>query len=273
MHVVFVASEGGTIRQDWWIGRCGRCLATRPGEVKGIARRCFCRAIVERGRPDPRCVETGVTLQIPVGARVVEGHVRESRLPGSDVPVYLIDQPGYFDRDGLYGNGVKDYDDNCERFVFFDRAVLETIRALRLQPDVIHCNDWQTGLIPVYLQDALPEHARAVRLRDAADHPQPGLSRAFLALGHGADRAGLASLQLAAVRVPRQALLHEGRAGLRRHAQHGQPDLRPGDPDAEARLGAGGLASRPPGRLARDRQWDRHRGLESRTRADARRPL
>ena len=36
----------------------------------------------------------------------VEGHVHESRLPGSQVPVYLIDQPGYFDRDGLYGNGV-----------------------------------------------------------------------------------------------------------------------------------------------------------------------
>ena len=65
---------------------------------------------------------------------------------------YLIDQPGYFDRDGLYGTGTVDYDDNCERFVFFQRAVLEAIRALRLRPDVIHCNDWQTGLIPVYLR-------------------------------------------------------------------------------------------------------------------------
>ena len=83
---------------------------------------------------------------------MVEGHVRHARLPGSEVPVYLIDQPGYFDRDGLYGTGTSDYDDNCERFVFFQRAVLETIRALHLRPDVIHCNDWQTGLIPVYLR-------------------------------------------------------------------------------------------------------------------------
>ena len=66
--------------------------------------------------------------------------------------MYLIDQPRYFDRDGLYGSDGKDYDDNCERFVFFNRAVLETIQALHLRPDVIHCNDWQTGLIPVYLK-------------------------------------------------------------------------------------------------------------------------
>ena len=51
-------------------------------------------------------VTTGLTLQIPIGARSVEGHVSESRLPGSDVRVYLIDQPGYFDRDGLYGTGT-----------------------------------------------------------------------------------------------------------------------------------------------------------------------
>jgi starch synthase len=78
--------------------------------------------------------------------------VHESRLPTSSVPVYLIDQPAYFDRDELYQFGGKDYEDNCERFVFFDRAVLEAIPLLGMRPDVIHCNDWQTGLIPVYLK-------------------------------------------------------------------------------------------------------------------------
>ncbi len=60
--------------------------------------------------------------------------------------------------------GGKDHDDNCERFVFFERAVLETIRLLGLRPDVIHCNDWQTGLIPVYLKTLyrrVPELASA----------------------------------------------------------------------------------------------------------------
>ncbi len=109
-------------------------------------------------------VDTDLTLHIPIGARVVDGWVREARLPGSEVVAYLIDQPHYFDRDGLYGHGATDYDDNCERFVFFQRAVLETIRALRLRPDVIHCNDWQTGLIPAYVRTLyrnVPELARA----------------------------------------------------------------------------------------------------------------
>ena len=88
----------------------------------------------------------------PDRAKVVEGTVLESRFPESNVRVFLIDQPDYFDREGLYGDAGTDFGDNSERFIFFDRAVLETIRIFSLDPDVIHCNDWQTGLIPVYLQ-------------------------------------------------------------------------------------------------------------------------
>lgn len=94
--------------------------------------------------------DASIAFQIPVGARTVEGRILRGLLPGSDIPVYLIHQPEYFDRDGLYGTGTADYDDNCERFVFFQRAVLESIRMLGLRPNIIHCNDWQTGLIPVY---------------------------------------------------------------------------------------------------------------------------
>jgi starch synthase len=97
--------------------------------------------------------DTGLTVNIPVGSKSVGGLVYATHLPKCSVEVYLIDQPGYFDRDELYQvNGV-DYPDNCERFVFFERAVLETIRQLDLRPDVLHCNDWQTGLIPVYLRE------------------------------------------------------------------------------------------------------------------------
>ncbi|MBD7913453.1 glycogen synthase GlgA [Clostridium cibarium] len=60
---------------------------------------------------------------------------------------YLIDNEAYFDRDGLYGF----YDDG-ERFAFFDRAVLNMLKQIAWQPDVIHCNDWQTGMIPVLLR-------------------------------------------------------------------------------------------------------------------------
>jgi len=107
----------------------------------------------------PEVSDTGVTIRVPVGARMVEGRILQSRLPGSNVAVYLVDQPGYFDRQGLYVENDQDYRDNCERFIFFSRAVLEVIQALRLSPQVVHANDWQTGLIPALIaieQRAVP---------------------------------------------------------------------------------------------------------------------
>jgi starch synthase len=91
---------------------------------------------------------TGVHIEVPIGARHVSGGVLRARLPGSAVTVLLIDQPGYYDRPGLYQAGGSDFRDNCERFVFFSRAVVALAQQLRLRPDVIHANDWQTGLIP-----------------------------------------------------------------------------------------------------------------------------
>ena len=96
----------------------------------------------------PPVEDAGVSLRVPVGQKIVEARVLKSQLPGTRVVVYLIDQPGYFDRGGLYGENDQDYRDNSERFVFFSRAVIETVERLRLSPHVIHANDWQTGLIP-----------------------------------------------------------------------------------------------------------------------------
>jgi len=89
---------------------------------------------------------------VPIGSKTVAGHLLRSTLPGTDVPVYLVRQDQYYDRDQLYSVDGKDYNDNCERFVFFSRAVLEAVRLLDLNVDVIHANDWQTGLIPAYLK-------------------------------------------------------------------------------------------------------------------------
>jgi len=61
------------------------------------------------------------------------------------ITYYFIDNEYYFSRDGLYG-----FYDDCERFVFFDRAVLEMLKYIDFKPDIIHSNDWQTALIPVY---------------------------------------------------------------------------------------------------------------------------
>ena len=96
-------------------------------------------------------VPTGITLRVPVGQKVVEAKILQSKLPGTNVAVYLIDQADYFHRSGIYVENGQDYRDNCERFVFFSRAVIEAIQHLQLRPHVIHANDWQTGLIPALL--------------------------------------------------------------------------------------------------------------------------
>ena len=69
------------------------------------------------------------------------------------ITYYFIDNEYYFSRDGLYG-----FYDDCERFVFFDRAVLEMLKFIGYTPDIIHCNDWQTALIPVYYSVYYPQY-------------------------------------------------------------------------------------------------------------------
>lgn len=64
------------------------------------------------------------------------------------VPTYVIENDYYFNRDGYYGYG----DDN-ERFAFFSKAAIELLGLIDFKPDIIHCNDWQTGPLPVYLKD------------------------------------------------------------------------------------------------------------------------
>jgi starch synthase len=66
--------------------------------------------------------------------------------------VYFVDFPRYFDRKGLYGHGGGDYADNAERFSFFCKAVLTSLESTGYRPDLIHCNDWQTALLPLYLR-------------------------------------------------------------------------------------------------------------------------
>ncbi|MBP89741.1 MAG: glycogen synthase GlgA [Planctomycetaceae bacterium] len=102
---------------------------------------------------------TNVTFEIPIGSKVVIGRLLKASMPESDVPIYVVDQPEYYDREELYRAEGEDYKDNCERFTFFCRAVMESIRLLELPVDVIHCNDWQTGLIPAILRIEY-QHAR-----------------------------------------------------------------------------------------------------------------
>ena len=84
------------------------------------------------------------SITVPVAWRRQYCGVFEAHIDG--VIYYLIDNQYYFNRDGLYGHF-----DDAERFAFFSRAVLEIIPHIGFTPDIIHCNDWQTALIPTYL--------------------------------------------------------------------------------------------------------------------------
>ncbi len=68
------------------------------------------------------------------------------------VPIYLIDCPAYFDRPALYAENNQAYADNGERFGFFSAACLDVLPKLGIQPDIIHANDWHTGLVPFLLK-------------------------------------------------------------------------------------------------------------------------
>ena len=68
------------------------------------------------------------------------------------VPTYFVDNDAFFNREGLYGLGDWNYPDNLERFVFFCRAALNCCKAIDFLPDVIHCNDWQTAVLPAILK-------------------------------------------------------------------------------------------------------------------------
>lgn len=150
------------------------------------------RALARRGHecavitPLYRCTRNGKIPLTPtehqytvrVGARAIPVRLWQATLPDSSVPVYLVEQPDYFERDdpaqgrSLYQftlpNGQRrDYPDNCERFIVFCRAVLEALPRLGLWPDVLHNHDWQTGLVPVYLRE------------ESRNHSSPGLREQY----------------------------------------------------------------------------------------------
>jgi starch synthase len=104
--------------------------------------------------PRYRGIKTAVvvmpSITVPLGMRLRFPSVADgSTIAG--VRYYFVDDPGYFDRDGLYGGDSGDYPDNAERYSEFCRVAIEIAKHV-WPPDVIHCHDWQAALIPVLLR-------------------------------------------------------------------------------------------------------------------------
>ncbi|MDR1695076.1 MAG: glycogen synthase GlgA [Endomicrobium sp.] len=89
-------------------------------------------------------------LQVKVGKDTESFRIKYCEYEG--VTVYFIENMRFFNRPGIYGDNGIDYGDNRERYIFFCRAVLESVKAVMFRPDIIHCHDWETGLIPAYLK-------------------------------------------------------------------------------------------------------------------------
>ncbi|MBK5966860.1 starch synthase [Thiocystis minor] len=146
------------------------------------------RAVRQLRDPKPQCELT--VPGYPAGIRLLEG-----RHPDHDLPIYLVDAPDYFGREGNPYTDLsgRDWGDNAERFLLFCRVIAliaQGLPALGWRPEVLHGNDWQTGLAPALLKD-LPERPATVftihnlayqGLFDRATFERIGLPPAFWSL-------------------------------------------------------------------------------------------
>ena len=92
-------------------------------------------------------------INIAVGEEEKPLVIKVASIPNAKLQVYFIDNEDYFHRKSVFFDKEdKFYEDNDERAIFFCKGVLETVRKLGWAPDIVHCNDWMTSLIPMYLK-------------------------------------------------------------------------------------------------------------------------
>ena len=152
MHIAFVASEcvpfsktGGLADV---VGVLPRSLAAAGHQISVFVPRYRHTHISEE-----RTVVQSITVPFDDRYRFC------SILTGAGYPgvrFFFVDYPPYFDRDGLYGTASGDFPDNAERFALFCRAVLEGSKILGV-PDIFHCHDWQSALLPILLRTQYEE--------------------------------------------------------------------------------------------------------------------
>lgn len=142
MKVLFAASEASPFITS---GGLGDVAGSLPAALR--KRLIGCRVVLPLYDGIPQALRDNMTfithITVPVAWRRQYCGIFESKYNG--VIYYFIDNQYYFKREGIYGH----YDD-AERFAFFSRAVIEIIPYIDFKPDIIHCNDWQTALVPVY---------------------------------------------------------------------------------------------------------------------------
>lgn len=147
LRILFAVSEVAPFSKTGGLGDVAsalpRALAALGHDV---------RVVTPRYRAFAGAVERLAVMRVSTPQGTVSAAVGRAVLPDSAVPVYTVeDDRGWFDRDGLYQSRSGDFPDNLERFAFFSRAALQVPSVVGWVPHVIHCHDWQTALIPLYV--------------------------------------------------------------------------------------------------------------------------
>jgi starch synthase len=129
------------------VGALAKTLA-RQGHLVGLVTPLYA-GIRERF---PEIKPLDIPLNLPLGPNHVEGGVCVLE-PCQDLTVYFIDQPGFYHRASFYGEHGADYPDNAERFIFFSKAIAHLALNLPWKPELLHVQDWQTGLAVLFIHD------------------------------------------------------------------------------------------------------------------------
>ncbi len=145
MRILFVASEGLPFSKT---GGLADVVEALPKAL--VARGHEVAVILPRYRGTKTTAIVMPSLTIPLGSRLRFPAVADGMLLNG-VRYFFVNDPPYFDRDGFYGGPTGDYWDNGERFSEFSRAAIEIAKHI-WPADVIHCHDWQTALVPVFLR-------------------------------------------------------------------------------------------------------------------------
>src|SRR5579883_2557444 len=145
MRILFVASEGLPFCKT---GGLADVIEALPKALVG--QRHEVAVVLPRYRKMPAKNLLIKNMTVPMGTSLRFPSIADGGRQGG-VQYFFIDDPEYFDREQLYGVGGRDYPDNAERFAEFARTAIELSKQLWL-PDVIHCHDWQSALVPVLLR-------------------------------------------------------------------------------------------------------------------------
>jgi len=148
MKVVIAASEAVPFAKTGGLADVAGSLLNEFRKIKLDAY--LFMPLYKKIRENFKLADTGLKINIPLGDKKIQGRIFCNAKRAANA--YFIECNDFFDREELYGTPDGDYKDNASRFIFFSRGVLEACKALKLKPDVVHCNDWQAGLIPLYLK-------------------------------------------------------------------------------------------------------------------------